>query len=117
MTGHRARSVGEGEYLPSYPRFTGSEPCATIGAQFYYDEDKDSTKQKLAHIPVLEAACATCPLRAECLEWALYRERYGYWAGTTKTERERMRHDMGIRVVEPQYSFFDWEISHEQLPA
>jgi WhiB family redox-sensing transcriptional regulator len=35
--------------------------------------------------------CRTCPVREECLEWALIaRERYGIWGGTTEQERRRL---------------------------
>ncbi len=35
--------------------------------------------------------CRACPVREECLEYALSaRERYGVWGGTTARERRRM---------------------------
>ncbi|MGH8937160.1 MAG: WhiB family transcriptional regulator [Acidimicrobiia bacterium] len=37
------------------------------------------------------AVCRTCPVREECLEYALEaRERYGIWGGTTERERKRI---------------------------
>jgi WhiB family redox-sensing transcriptional regulator len=37
------------------------------------------------------AVCATCPVRAECLEQALRdHERDGIWGGTTPEERRRI---------------------------
>jgi len=37
------------------------------------------------------AACRVCPVRLECLEWALStRERHGIWGGTTELERRRI---------------------------
>ena len=37
-------------------------------------------------------ACEFCPVRAECLEFALsIPATAGYWAGTTQRERNRMR--------------------------
>jgi WhiB family redox-sensing transcriptional regulator len=36
--------------------------------------------------------CAECPVRAECLTWALdHDERFGVWVGTTERERRDMR--------------------------
>ena len=35
--------------------------------------------------------CRGCPVREECLDWALEtRVRYGIWGGTTERERRRM---------------------------
>jgi len=37
------------------------------------------------------AICARCPVRQECLEYAIEaRERYGIWGGTTERQRRRM---------------------------
>jgi WhiB family transcriptional regulator, redox-sensing transcriptional regulator len=36
--------------------------------------------------------CAGCPVRAECLEWALLsRQEDGVWGGLTDNERRRLR--------------------------
>lgn len=39
-----------------------------------------------------KAVCATCPVREECLEWALAtRQQEGVWGGATEAERRRLR--------------------------
>lgn len=39
-----------------------------------------------------KAICATCPVRMECLEWALAtRQHDGVWGGLTDVERRRLR--------------------------
>lgn len=36
--------------------------------------------------------CATCPVRAECLQWAIEQhEQHGIWGGTTEKERRAIR--------------------------
>lgn len=41
-----------------------------------------------------KAVCSGCPVRVECLEYALKEDMsYGIWGGTTPTERKRMKHD------------------------
>ena len=35
--------------------------------------------------------CAGCPVRGECLEWALKHEDYGVWGGFTAAERRRIQ--------------------------
>ena len=42
--------------------------------------------------------CNTCPVMAECLEWALHHERYGIWGGTTPKDRREMRVKRNILI-------------------
>lgn len=38
-----------------------------------------------------KAVCARCPVRVECLDWALRtREPHGVWGGRSESERRRM---------------------------
>ncbi|TMK81786.1 MAG: WhiB family transcriptional regulator, partial [Actinobacteria bacterium] len=38
--------------------------------------------------------CATCPVRAQCLDYAIRnRETYGIWGGTTPDQRRRIRRE------------------------
>lgn len=41
--------------------------------------------------------CATCPVRVECLEWALAHENHGVWGGTSERERRTIRRRRGYR--------------------
>ena len=46
----------------------------------------------LPELKKLRAVCATCPVSAECLDYALVpNQRYGVWAGTTEKQRLEMR--------------------------
>jgi len=39
-----------------------------------------------------KAICKRCPVREECLEWALeHGEQFGIWGGRTERERRRIR--------------------------
>lgn len=43
-------------------------------------------------IPKAKQICDACPVKAECLEWALTnREEYGIWGGLSAKERARLR--------------------------
>jgi len=46
--------------------------------------------------------CNRCPVKKECLEHALYHEKYGYWGGTSENERIEMRRKRGIKYNAPQ---------------
>jgi WhiB family redox-sensing transcriptional regulator len=76
--------------------------CAGQGDRMYPDQHVDRwTIQRTA-----DEVCGPCPIRAECLEWALTRpEEYGIWGGTTVKQRRRMvierrRAARRLRIVE-----------------
>lgn len=39
--------------------------------------------------------CASCPVKQECLEWALEHEEHGIWGGSTPGERRLLRQNGG----------------------
>lgn len=44
-----------------------------------------------AHVMALKAVCAGCPVKKECLSFAIEnREKYGIWGGKTSAERKNM---------------------------
>lgn len=48
------------------------------------------------------AICQECPVKDECLDWALQNEDYGIWGGTTPTQRKKLRAGTGMRLVAPE---------------
>ena len=49
-----------------------------------------------------KAICASCPVRVECLEYALrIREQHGIWGGLNEMERRRLLRDMDDRYLYP----------------
>ena len=51
--------------------------------------------------------CASCPVRSECLEFALMAfvptDDHGIWGGTTRDERKRLRAQRGISSVDRRF--------------
>jgi len=41
--------------------------------------------------PAARAACRGCPVREECLDWAIAHHETGYWGGTTDVDRRSLR--------------------------
>lgn len=63
-------------------------------AAFYLDAaDYPDEIERLRNI------CRTCPVLADCGEYALKYESWGFWAGMTVSERRRIRSREGIAKV------------------
>lgn len=55
---------------------------------FFPPVEAESSEQRHAREAAAKAVCASCPVRQECLSWALTnRERLGVWGGLTERER------------------------------
>ena len=60
--------------------------CAQTDPDMFHPEKGESAKQA-------KAVCAKCPVRAECLTWALTNnERFGVWGGLSERERRKVTH-------------------------
>jgi WhiB family redox-sensing transcriptional regulator len=43
-----------------------------------------------------KAVCRVCPVRVECLTWALEHEFYGVWGGTSEKQRRTLRREKRV---------------------
>ncbi len=58
--------------------------CRDADPDLFFAAGKEQARGALA-------ICATCPVRLDCLEYALEaRERFGIWGGTTEKQRRRL---------------------------
>lgn len=65
--------------------------CAEIGGDTWYPDKGGSTKEA-------KKICLECPVRAECLQYALdHDERFGIWGGKSERERRKMRQPLTPR--------------------
>lgn len=63
--------------------------CAQTDPEAWYVEGGGDTRPA-------KRICARCPVRTECLDWALaHDERYGVWGGMGPRERARIRRERG----------------------
>ena len=52
-----------------------------MGPELFYPNRGESSEEA-------EAVCARCPVKVECLEWAVVNnEKWGVWGGTTQRKR------------------------------
>lgn len=61
--------------------------CAQTDPESFFPELGGSTKDP-------KRVCAVCPVKSECLQYALDTDqRFGVWGGTSEVERRRMRRE------------------------
>lgn len=61
--------------------------CATVDPELFYPEPYEHGKRAQA-----KAICAVCPVKVECLEYALdVGDKFGIMGGLTNLERETIR--------------------------
>jgi WhiB family redox-sensing transcriptional regulator len=59
--------------------------CAQTDPELFFPEKGGSVREA-------KKVCMACPVRAECLEWALDTgERYGIWGGLSERERRKVK--------------------------
>lgn len=66
--------------------------CKGLDPELFYAESGTA-------IVRAKSLCHQCDVRERCLEWALKREEFGVWGGTTARERASIRREMGVRLV------------------
>ena len=76
-----------GEFDMRRPSWQERAACRGMGPQLFYPE-----KGNPADAWEAKELCRTCPVRPDCLEYALDTgDRHGIWGGTTEKPRMRMR--------------------------
>lgn len=75
--------------------------CRDLDPELFFPPlDGESAEQRHARESAAKAVCAGCPVRSECLSWALtHRERLGVWGGLTERERKTARVGRGARSI------------------
>lgn len=67
--------------------------CLGIPATFFYPGRGDDVTEAMA-------TCSRCPVRQQCLEFALAHNEPGVWGGTTGRERDRIVRARRRQLVE-----------------
>lgn len=67
--------------------------CRDLDTDLFFPENDAAAGPALA-------VCASCPVRAACLDFALRtRQHDGVWGGLTESERRRVRRRMGRQAA------------------
>lgn len=73
----------------------------TDGELFYPSEERGNAHDA-------KRICSRCPVRLECLEYALERrEKFGVWGGTVTKEREQIARCRAGRCLHPEHDSSD----------
>jgi WhiB family transcriptional regulator, redox-sensing transcriptional regulator len=66
--------------------------CAAMAAQLFFAPDGERPQEREIREAKAKTVCALCPVRAQCLDFALANSiKYGIWGGLNKEERARER--------------------------
>lgn len=66
--------------------------CRAVDRLLFFEPEDEAPKRRVKRIRAAKAVCAECPVRQECLSFALSRpERYGIWGGFTSRERATLK--------------------------
>jgi WhiB family transcriptional regulator, redox-sensing transcriptional regulator len=68
--------------------------CRQVDPDLFFEASTERYEVKTSdeRQSIAKAVCAKCPVRRECLEYALtHDERYGIWGGATERERRELK--------------------------
>lgn len=66
--------------------------CAYVGDDWWFPEKGESTKDA-------KKICRSCPVRAECLDYALtWRQAFGVWGGVSERGRRDLIKELGLDI-------------------
>ncbi len=66
--------------------------CKGIDPDLFHPDENDEDQVKVAKKEKAKAICAECPVRLDCLEFAINKpEKDGIWGGATKDERDKLK--------------------------
>ena len=78
------RATGTPVPFPRPADWTRDALCAQADPEIFFPDKGQPTRDA-------KSICRRCPVRAECLEWALAHGEQGIWGGTSEHERRRLR--------------------------
>lgn len=65
--------------------------CRGLDASMFFHPENERGRSRRRREEQAKQICSGCPVRRECLNWALsVREPYGVWGGLSATERDEL---------------------------
>ena len=73
-----------------------SAACKNYDTNIFFPETKETTLQAE---PI--EICNSCPVKVDCLDYALKHEGLGIWGGLNQTDRSKLRRELSIYLQPP----------------
>ncbi|MFD6061323.1 WhiB family transcriptional regulator [Rhodococcus wratislaviensis] len=68
-----------------------SAACRYVDPTVFYHPDNERGEPRSSRVRAAKQVCKRCPVRAQCLNYALEaREHHGIWGGFTEDERRKL---------------------------
>ena len=84
--------------------------CAGSDLNIFFSENLGEINQALQ-------ICNSCPIRQQCIDYALFAEEYGVWGGTTQAQRNKMRGGKPVFTLEERRFAVQFRNDAAKLPA
>ena len=78
--------------------WSGDAACKGMDPSLFYIGQHETVSEEVVF------TCRMCPVREDCLDYALVHERDGYWGGTSAQTRKRLRRERHISLATPSWS-------------
>ena len=94
--------------MPEYTQIDWTDAeCAGIDTENFYRYENGNQRLDLdLYIRPIRALCASCPIWATCLSYAVQHEQFGIWGGMTAVERQAIRDNSNRSVRFRAYQDF-----------
>lgn len=89
------------------------KPQAVNLFQSYMEDNRSSSKAE--YFETFRKLCDGCPVKEECLKYAIVHEAAGFWGGTTAKERKRLR-SQKLEILALEAIRDGWMEDHHLLP-
>lgn len=80
------------------PLCAETDPDSFFPKDYFDDENGKSAASSYENERSVKAICNECPLKLDCLMYAMTTGQHGIWGGTTENERRAIRRGRGVKL-------------------
>lgn len=83
--------------------FKDNASCAETDPELFFSHEvldfNGKVRGKYLNLAAAKKICDSCPLKIDCLEYALNNNEVGIWGGTTEEQRSTIRRSSNRKVI------------------